>query len=86
MSVSGVDPREIVRNKGLVQVSDSGIIEQAIDNVLAANKPQVEKYLNGNEKVFGFFVGETMKSLQGKANPGIVNATLRKKLQALKTT
>ena len=80
MAASGEDPRTIVRRKGLVQVSDAGAIESAIDGVLAANAPQVEKYLGGNEKVFAFFVGETMKIMKGKGNPKLVNEVLRRKL------
>jgi len=76
----------IVRAKGLVQVSDTAVIEGAIDSILSAHKPQLEKYLKGNEKVFGFFVGETMKHLRGKGNPKIVNELLKKKLNALKTS
>jgi aspartyl-tRNA(Asn)/glutamyl-tRNA(Gln) amidotransferase subunit B len=52
--------------------------------VIASNTPQVEKYVGGNEKVFAFFVGETMRMTKGKANPGIVNDVLRKKLSARK--
>ena len=81
---SGDDPRVIVEKNGLVQISDVGTIEQVIVDVLAANKPQVDKYLAGNEKVFGFFVGEVMKVMKGKGNPGAVNDILSKKLRAQK--
>jgi aspartyl-tRNA(Asn)/glutamyl-tRNA(Gln) amidotransferase subunit B len=80
------EPAAIVQAKGLAQVSDVGLIEQAIQSTLADNQPQVEKYLKGNEKVFGFFVGETMKRLRGKGNPGIINDLIRKQLNALKTS
>ena len=83
MRRSAADPGEIVRKKGLVQVSDSSAIEKVIDEVLHANGPQVEKYRQGSEKVFGFLVGETMKAMRGKGNPKIVNEVLRRKLNSL---
>ena len=73
-------PDVIVRRKGMVQVSDEGAIEKVVTDVIAANPKQVQKYRDGNDKVLGFFVGETMKVMQGRANPGMVNAILRKKL------
>ena len=80
MLTSGAEPGVIVRDKGLTQVSDFTAIEKVIDDVLRANGPQVEKYLQGSEKVFGFLVGETMKVMKGKGNPKVVNEILRKKL------
>ena len=77
-------PGVIVERKGLLQVSDASVIDQTIDRVLAAHASQVEGYLRGNEKVFGFFVGETMKLMKGKGNPKIVNEILRRKLEALR--
>ncbi len=77
---SNEDPEVIVETKGLVQISDESTIEKIVIDVVARNKPQVEKYLAGNDKVFGFFVGEVMKATKGKANPGVVNDVLRKKL------
>jgi aspartyl-tRNA(Asn)/glutamyl-tRNA(Gln) amidotransferase subunit B len=84
MLKSNHDPRAIVESKGLVQVSDSSAIEVVVDEIIAANKQQVDKYLGGNEKVFGFLVGETMKAMKGKANPTIVNELLKQKLGKLK--
>jgi len=78
---SGHSPQQIVSEKELDQVSDSGSIESAIDKVLAANAKQVEQYKSGNEKVFGFFVGQIMKATHGKANPQKVNEILREKLK-----
>ena len=75
-------PRQIVREQGLAQVSDPEAIEAAIDQVLVANAKQVEQYLSGNEKVFGFLVGQIMKATQGKANPQKANEILREKLRA----
>ncbi len=82
MLASQREPEQIVSDKGLEQVSDTGSIETAIDHVLAANPKQVEQYLSGNEKVFGFLVGQIMKATQGKANPQRVNEILREKLKA----
>ena len=84
MLASGDDPRKIVQLKGLTQVSDISAIEQAVDKVLADNSSLVQKYLDGNRKVFGFFVGETMKVTHGSANPKMVNEILQRKLEALK--
>jgi aspartyl-tRNA(Asn)/glutamyl-tRNA(Gln) amidotransferase subunit B len=81
MLASDRAPREIVREKGLEQVSDLGSIEAAVDQVLAANPKQLAQYLSGNEKVFGFLVGQIMKATQGKANPQKVNEILREKLK-----
>lgn len=80
MLQSNNDPKSIVDTKGLVQLSDESAIGKIVDKILANNKPQVEKYRGGNEKVLGFFVGEVMKESKGKANPGIVNEILKKKL------
>ncbi len=74
-------PQQIVSEKGLEQVSDLSSIETAIDQVLAANIKQVERYRSGNEKVFGFLMGQIMKATQGKANPQKVNDVLREKLK-----
>jgi aspartyl-tRNA(Asn)/glutamyl-tRNA(Gln) amidotransferase subunit B len=80
MLTNADDPNVIVEKKGWTQVSDTSAIEQAIDGVIAANQKQVEQYLGGSEKVFGFFVGETMKRMKGKGNPKLVNEILRAKL------
>ena len=77
---SAKSPRQIVRENRLEQVSDSGRIEAVIDQVLATNTKQVEQFRSGNDKVFGFLVGQIMKATQGKANPQKVNEILRAKL------
>ncbi len=82
MLATGAAPEAIVRAKGLEQVSDTGSIESAIDRILAANSKLVSDYRAGNEKIFGFLVGQVMKATQGKASPQIVNELLKKKLQA----
>jgi aspartyl-tRNA(Asn)/glutamyl-tRNA(Gln) amidotransferase subunit B len=77
---SGGEPEEIVRAKGLAQVSDASALEAAVDRVLAASPAEVERYRGGNKKLMGFFVGQVMKETKGKANPAVVNALLAKKL------
>ncbi len=72
---------EIIEAKGLKQITDTGAIKAIIDNIIASNPNQVEQYLGGKEKVFGFFVGQVMKETQGKANPGEVNKMLKAKLK-----
>nr|WP_298925876.1 Asp-tRNA(Asn)/Glu-tRNA(Gln) amidotransferase subunit GatB [uncultured Erythrobacter sp.] len=76
----GGEPEAIADAKGLKQVSDTGAIEAAIDEILANNEDKVEQYKGGKDKLFGFFVGQTMKAMQGKANPGVVNQILKSKL------
>jgi aspartyl-tRNA(Asn)/glutamyl-tRNA(Gln) amidotransferase subunit B len=81
MALSGKPPRQIVEEKGLVQISDSGAIEDIIAKVLAGNPAEVDAYRNGKTKLMGFFVGQVMKETRGKANPGMVNDILKKKLE-----
>ena len=71
----------IIETQGLKQITDSGAIEAIIDQIITDNPGQVEQYLSGKDKVFGFFVGQTMKASQGKANPGEVNKILKEKLK-----
>ncbi len=71
----------IVEEKGLKQITDTGAIEAAVDEVIANSPGQVEQFKSGNEKVAGWFVGQVMKATQGKANPGMVNQLLREKLK-----
>ncbi len=80
MLASGKSAASIVDEKGLRQVTDIGAIEQAIDAVLAKETDKVAEYRAGKDKLFGFFVGQVMKATQGKANPGLVNELLKKKL------
>ena len=79
---TGREPKKIVEERGLVQITDTGALEDAIDNVLKANPAQVEEYKRGKEKLFGFFVGQVMRTTKGKANPELVNKLLKKKLSA----
>lgn len=80
MLETGDGAAAIVEREGLKQESDTGAIEAAVDAVLAANGDKVEQYRGGKEALFGFFVGQTMKAMQGKANPQVVNELLKKKL------
>jgi aspartyl-tRNA(Asn)/glutamyl-tRNA(Gln) amidotransferase subunit B len=72
----------VIDSKGLKQITDSGAIEVAVDQVIADNPAQVAEFRAGKDKVLGFFVGQVMKATQGKANPGQVNQLLRDKLSS----
>jgi aspartyl-tRNA(Asn)/glutamyl-tRNA(Gln) amidotransferase subunit B len=76
------DADAIIEQKGLKQITDSSAIEAMVDDVLANNPSQVEAYKGGQEKMFGFFVGQVMKASQGQANPAQVNQILKEKLQS----
>jgi aspartyl-tRNA(Asn)/glutamyl-tRNA(Gln) amidotransferase subunit B len=80
MLETGDDPERIVEERGLRQTSDTGAIEAVIADVLAANQDKVAEYRGGKDKLFGFFVGQTMKAMAGKANPQVVNELLKKAL------
>jgi aspartyl-tRNA(Asn)/glutamyl-tRNA(Gln) amidotransferase subunit B len=77
---SGKTPEQIVQEKGLIQVSDEGALDQIIGDVLAKNPTQVAQFKEGKQQVLGFLVGQVMKASGGKANPGKVNELLRKRL------
>jgi len=81
MAQSAKSPQEIVKEKGLVQVTDVSAIDAVVDDVLAKNPKEVEAYQGGKTKLMGFFVGQVMRATQGKANPKIVNEVLREKLE-----
>jgi len=80
MLETGDDASKIVEERGLKQTSDTGAIDAKIEEILAANADKVEQYKAGKDALFGFFVGQTMKAMAGKANPGVVNERLRAKL------
>ncbi len=82
MAKTGKPPKQIVEEKGLVQVTDTGAIEEVVLNIIAKNPKQVEQYKNGKDTLFGFFVGQVMKETKGKANPKAVNEILKAKLSA----
>lgn len=77
----GINPAEAVKAAGLEQVSDTGALEAVLDEVLAAHADVVEKYRAGKVEVFGFLIGQAMRAAKGKANPGVINELLRKKLE-----
>jgi len=80
MLETGDDPDKIVEERGLKQTSDTGAIDAVIAEVMAANADKVAEYRGGKDKLFGFFVGQTMKAMAGKANPAVVNELLKKSL------
>jgi aspartyl-tRNA(Asn)/glutamyl-tRNA(Gln) amidotransferase subunit B len=80
MVATGKDAAAIVDEKGLRQVTDTAAIDAAVDRILAANPDKVAEYRSGKDKLFGFFVGQTMKAMAGKGNPGLINETLKRRL------
>lgn len=82
MIETGENPAKIVEAKGLVQISDPSVILPIIDDIIAKNADNVEKYKAGNTKLFGFFVGQVLKTTGGKANPQVVNELVEKQLNA----
>ena len=81
MLETGDSAAAIVEREGLTQTSDTGTIDTAVAAILAANADKVAEFKAGKEALFGFFVGQTMKAMQGKGNPGLVNAALKKALE-----
>jgi aspartyl-tRNA(Asn)/glutamyl-tRNA(Gln) amidotransferase subunit B len=80
MLETGQAASAIVAEKGLKQTNDTGAIEVEVAKIMAANEDKVAEYRSGKDKLFGFFVGQTMKAMQGKANPQIINDLLKKML------
>jgi aspartyl-tRNA(Asn)/glutamyl-tRNA(Gln) amidotransferase subunit B len=74
----GIMPEALVKERGLVQVSDTGAIDAAVQKVMAANPAEVEAYRGGKTKLISFFVGQVMREMRGKANPAVVNEALAK--------
>ena len=77
-----IDPRAYVEEKGLKTVNDEGALRSTIEEVVKKNPQSVEDYHNGKQKAIGFLVGQTMKAMQGKADPGMVNQILKELLDA----
>ncbi|HQP26050.1 MAG TPA: Asp-tRNA(Asn)/Glu-tRNA(Gln) amidotransferase GatCAB subunit B, partial [Smithellaceae bacterium] len=77
---TGKPPQDIIREKGLVQITDEGELTETIKAIIDAHPVQLADYRGGREKLFGFFVGQVMKATQGKANPQLVNNLLKKML------
>ena len=80
MAAGGKAPAQIVEEKGLTQVSDSGAIEAVVADILSGAPDEVAAYRAGKTKLMGFFVGQVMKATRGKANPKLVNQILQQKL------
>jgi len=80
MSKSGKEPAKIVEEKGLKQISEPSVILPIIDEIIKTNQENVQKYRDGNKKLFGFFVGQVLKATNGKANPKVVNELVAKSL------
>ncbi|MGA1931174.1 glutamine--tRNA ligase/YqeY domain fusion protein [Arcobacter sp. YIC-464] len=81
MAKTGNEPKQIVEDKGLIQISDPDVIIPIIDEVISKNPDNVEKFKAGNNKLLGFFVGQVLKATGGKANPQIVNQLVAEKLK-----
>ena len=81
MVETGATAADIVEQRGLRQVTDTGAIDAAVASVLVANPDKLAEYLAGKEKLFGFFVGQVMKATGGKANPALVNQAVKEKLE-----
>lgn len=79
----GGDPEEIVKAKGLVQISDEGALHELMDPILAANKQSMIDYKNGKDRALGFLVGQVMKQSRGKANPNMVNKIILEEIEKL---
>jgi aspartyl-tRNA(Asn)/glutamyl-tRNA(Gln) amidotransferase subunit B len=80
MFATGTAAAEVIKAKRFEQFSDTAAIEKIVDEVIAANQANVDAYRGGNEKLFGFFVGQVMRASGGKANPRVVNDLLKQKL------
>ena len=83
MSKSGENPKEVVEAKGLIQISDPAVILPIIDNIIAKNPDNVEKFRAGNSKLLGFFVGQVLKATKGKGNPKVVNKLVGRQLRTI---
>jgi aspartyl-tRNA(Asn)/glutamyl-tRNA(Gln) amidotransferase subunit B len=77
---TGKAPKDVVEEKGLAQLSDESALSAAVDAVITRNPAEVEKYKSGKKNLLGFFVGQAMKDLKGKGNPGVLNALFKKRL------
>ena len=74
-------PNEIVAERGMSQVSDEGALREAVKNILANNPDNIAKYKSGKTNLLGFFVGQTMKAMGGKANPTLLNEVVKEELE-----
>ena len=76
-----INPEDYVKEHGLAQVNDEGALRATVEKVIADNPQSVEDYKGGKKQAIGFLVGQTMKAMGGKANPGMVNKLLQELLQ-----
>ena len=81
MYKSGEDPQTIVEREGLAMVSDTAVIDDAINEIFAANADALARYRGGEEKLFGFFMGQVMRATKGKADPNAAKARLQELIQ-----
>lgn len=81
MFATGAEPKDVIADRGLAQVSDSAVLEKVIGEIIAANQKNVDAYRAGKSQVLGFFVGQVMKSMKGKGNPRLINELLEKHLK-----
>jgi len=79
-------PKQIVEERGLVQITDEAELRRIVEEIVAANPKAVQEFLSGNEKVLGFFVGQVMRATKGKANPQLANKLVREVLEQTKVT
>jgi aspartyl-tRNA(Asn)/glutamyl-tRNA(Gln) amidotransferase subunit B len=80
MAQTGKTAKEIVEEKGLVQITDEDAIERVVSKIISANPQEVDAYKKGKTKLLGFFVGQVMRETKGQANPKLVNEILKRKL------
>lgn len=83
MFIEGKDPETIIKEKGLVQISDTSQLQQFVDEAIAKSPKSVEDYKGGNKKAIGFLVGQVMQATKGQANPGLVNKLLQEALEKI---
>jgi glutaminyl-tRNA synthetase len=81
MSAEGADPVEYVESRGLRQISDPAEIRPVVEELIAANPENLRKYREGNQRLFGFFVGQVLKATRGRANPRVVNELVKEALE-----
>ena len=84
MLIDNKTAEQIIRDKNIIQISDTSELEEMIGNLFNDYPKQVKEYINGKEKLIGFFVGKIMQQTQGKANPKLLNEILKNKLSSLK--
>jgi aspartyl-tRNA(Asn)/glutamyl-tRNA(Gln) amidotransferase subunit B len=84
MFETGLPPREIAEAEGLMQISDTDVVQSAVQEAIAANPDPVQDYLAGKQQAMGFLVGQVMKATRGKANPRMASQMVREQLEAMR--